>query len=71
MVAFASEDAKDGLYLFAVLYTSGNDPDWPDTLDTETGLFTYYGDNKTAGRALEDTPRGGKLCLPCPSRTAF
>lgn len=64
---------KDGHYLFAALYTSGDDPDWPDTLDTETGVFTYYGDNKTAGRGLEDTPRGGstpQLCLPCLSRTA-
>jgi hypothetical protein len=29
-----------------VLYTSGADPDWPDELDRETGLFTYFGDNR-------------------------
>ena len=27
-------------YLLAVLYTTGLDPDWPDALDPETGLFT-------------------------------
>ena len=33
-----------------VLYTSGMDRDWPDTLDPQTGLFTYFGDNKTPGQ---------------------
>jgi hypothetical protein len=32
---------------FAVLYTSGEDTDWPDFLNTESGQFDYYGDNKT------------------------
>jgi hypothetical protein len=31
------------------------DPDWPDSLDRETGVFTYYGDNKQPGRPR--TPR--------------
>src|SRR5689334_11584757 len=43
---------------FVVLYTSGEDGDWPDTLDPNTGQFIYYGDNKTAGHALHDTQRG-------------
>ena len=46
-----------------VLYTSGADPDWPDTLDRETGHFTYFGDNKTPGRELHDTSRGGNELL--------
>lgn len=50
-----------------VLTTSMNDPDWPDTLDTETGLFTYYGDNKKPGRDLHDTGRDGNIIL----RTIF
>ncbi len=45
------------------LKTAFNDPDWPDHLDHETGLFTYYGDNKKPGRTLHDTPRGGNLIL--------
>src|SRR5262245_6917852 len=30
--------------------TSMNEPDWPDHLDLETGLFTYFGDNRRPGR---------------------
>jgi hypothetical protein len=46
-----------------VLTTSMNDPDWPDSLDPETGVFTYYGDNKNPGRDLHDTGRDGNLIL--------
>lgn len=46
-----------------VLTTSMNDPEWPDELDQETGVFTYYGDNKRPGRELHDTPRYGNLLL--------
>ncbi len=35
-----------------VLTTSMNDSDWPDELDSETGIFTYFGDNKKPGRDL-------------------
>src|ERR1700733_13789186 len=48
---------------FVVLYTSGEDQDWPDSLDLNTGQFIYYGDNKTPGRELHDTVRGGNLIL--------
>lgn len=43
----------------AVLYTSGVEIDWPDHLDPQTGVFTYYGDN----RELHDTARDGNLLL--------
>lgn len=46
-----------------VLTSSLNDPDWPDALDRETGVFTYYGDNKRPGRALHETPRNGNELL--------
>lgn len=46
-----------------VLYSSLDDPDWPDFLDLGQGTFTYYGDNKRAGHTLEDTPRGGNALL--------
>ena len=42
---------------FVVLYTSGEDPDWPDHLDLNTGQFVYFGDNKTPGHELHDTRR--------------
>lgn len=46
-----------------VLTTSMTDPDWPDELDSETGVFTYFGDNKKPGRELHDTGRDGNLIL--------
>ena len=46
-----------------VLTSSMNDPDWPDTLDAETGTLTYYGDNKHPGRGLHETPRHGNAIL--------
>jgi hypothetical protein len=42
---------------FVVLYTSGEDGDWPDDLDLNTGQFVYFGDNKTPGHELHDTGR--------------
>jgi hypothetical protein len=51
------------LVKLAVLYTTGQEPDWPDSLDPYTGAFTYYGDNRRPGRRLEDTPNKGNLLL--------
>ena len=58
--------SKDAVRL-VVLYTSGAEPDWPDELDPYTGAFTYFGDNRSPGRELHDTPRNGNLLL----RTVF
>jgi hypothetical protein len=46
-----------------VLYTSGENPDWPDTLDEKVGVFTYFGDNRSPGGRLHETPRRGNLIL--------
>ncbi|MSQ48738.1 MAG: restriction endonuclease [Deltaproteobacteria bacterium] len=46
-----------------VMTSSFDDPDWPDALDPETGILTYYGDNKKPGQDLHDTPRFGNLLL--------
>jgi hypothetical protein len=46
-----------------VLTTSMSDPDWPDALDSETGAFTYFGDNKKPGCGLHDTKRFGNEIL--------
>jgi hypothetical protein len=46
------------------LVTSGEDPDWPDNLDTERGVFTYYGDNREAGKKdMHDTKLKGNVIL--------
>ena len=54
---------RSGTVAYAVLYSSGGDIDWPDNLDRETGIYTYYGDNKTPGRDLHDTKKGGNSYL--------
>lgn len=46
-----------------VLTSNLADPDWPDALDPETGVFTYFGDNKEPGRGLHDTGRRGNTLL--------
>lgn len=46
-----------------VLSSSQKDLDWPDNIDKETGIYTYYGDNKKPGKELHDTERSGNLLL--------
>lgn len=45
---------------YCVLFTTGSVPDWPDHIDLKTGCFTYFGDNKKAGRPLSQ-PSGNRL----------
>ena len=54
--------SRDAVRL-VVLYTSGAEPDWPDELDPYTGAFTYFGDNRSPGRELHETPKRGNLLL--------
>jgi len=56
-----------GTVRLSVLYTSGAEAEWPDALDPETGVFTYFGDNRKPGRDLLKTSRGGNILL----RNAF
>src|SRR5262245_35241056 len=59
----ATGQNKDTTYALVCLYSSMADLDWPDRLDIQAGLFTYYGDNKTPGHQLHETPRGGNRLL--------
>lgn len=52
-----------GTVRLAVLYTSGDEVDWPDRLDPTTGDFTYYGDNRRPGHEIHETQRRGNLLL--------
>ena len=45
---------------YVVLVTSMQEPEWPDHLDYETGIFTYYGDNRQPGAPL-NSKLGNKL----------
>ncbi len=46
-----------------MLYSTLDDPDWPDRIDLELGYFIYYGDNKEPGHDLLATPKGGNRLL--------
>ncbi len=52
-----------GQLAYIVLYTSGTEIDWPDSLDVETGIWRYFGDNRTPGKSLHDTPAKGNRYL--------
>ena len=45
------------------LVSSAEETEWPDFLDIETGIFTYYGDNRTPGHTILDTAKKGNKCL--------
>lgn len=47
-------------YSYVVLYTTFNEPDWPDQLDAESGIFTYYGDNRSPGSTIHEK-NGNKI----------
>jgi len=59
----AAGSVKKGSVRYAVLFTSGEDPDWPDGLEDETGVFIYFGDNKSPGAELHATTRSGNSLL--------
>lgn len=48
---------------FCLLVTNFGEPEWPDSLDSETGLFTYYGDNRKPGNRIDETRPGGNRLL--------
>ncbi len=54
---------SSGQIAYIVLYTSGTEIDWPDSLDVETGIWRYFGDNRTPGKSLYDTPAKGNRYL--------
>lgn len=46
-----------------MLFTSGEDVYWRDEMDSNLGVFLYYGDNKTPGRDLHKTNLHGNEIL--------
>jgi hypothetical protein len=54
---------KAGARHLVVLYTTFADKDWPDSLDEAQGRLVYYGDNKSPGHELHETPKGGNIVL--------
>ncbi|RTX83764.1 restriction endonuclease [Staphylococcus piscifermentans] len=52
---------KNPAYL--VLYTSGEDVNWPDEINKEKGIVTYFGDNRKAGKQINETKKNGNKYL--------
>ena len=50
-----------------VLFTSGEEGEWPDHIDPFTGIVRYFGDNRTPGKQLHETKNKGNEIL----RNAF
>lgn len=48
---------------FVLLATNLNEAEWPDRLDIEQGVFTYYGDNRLPGNEIHQTRIGGNRLL--------
>lgn len=60
---FRKRGSVTGRLDMLVLVSGLSDPDWPDAFDPESGVFTYYGDNKKPGRELHETGRHGNAIL--------
>lgn len=48
---------------WVVLFSTGENPDWPDFIDMNTGQLVYYGDNRTPGHELHNASASGNLVL--------
>lgn len=62
MGGFRTRKGKNGT-LLAVLTSTGTEAEWPDSLDTYTGIYTYYGDNRSPGREMHQTKQRGNQLL--------
>lgn len=49
--------------IFSVLTSTGVEPEWPDSLDVFSGIYTYFGDNRKPGHEMHDTKQKGNLLL--------
>ena len=59
---FRTRTGKNGI-LFAVITSTGSEPEWPDSLDPYTGIYTYYGDNRSPGKEMHKTKQRGNALL--------
>lgn len=59
---YTETNAPSG-YSYIVLHSGLDAPEWPDHIETETGNFIYYGDNRSPGSALHNTDKGGNKDL--------
>lgn len=48
---------------YVVLFSTQAVKEWPDSLDNETGIFKYYGDNRDPDKEITNTKQGGNKLL--------
>ena len=48
---------------YLIITITTDDRQWADTVDPESGTVTCYGDNRSPGHNIHDTPRHGNLIL--------
>lgn len=59
----ARKNSNRNDYSYVAIYSSGQEREWPDFFDPETGVFRYYGDNRHPGTLLHQTRRRGNELL--------
>ncbi|MGN7300557.1 AAA family ATPase [Ferdinandcohnia sp. SAFN-114] len=61
---FRSVGTRNGIDTkLCILYSDLSHEEWPDRIDTETGRFYFYGDNRVPGRDIHKTAQKGNLIL--------
>lgn len=63
---FRTRSGSSGI-LFAVITSTGVEAEWPDSFDPYTGIYTYFGDNRSPGTDMHKTKQRGNSLL----RNAF
>lgn len=48
---------------YAAIFSTGAEKDWPDRFSDDGQTFVYYGDQRSPGTAVLDTPRAGNRLL--------
>lgn len=48
---------------YVILFSTQVVKEWPDSLDKETGIFKYYGDNRDPDKGIMNTKQGGNKLL--------
>jgi hypothetical protein len=59
---FRPRSGNSGI-LFSVITSTGSEAAWPDSLDPYSGVYTYYGDNRSPGQEMHATKQRGNALL--------
>jgi len=48
---------------YVALFSTQSEQEWPDRFSGDGSTFVYFGDQRSPGKEVEDTPRGGNKLL--------